>query len=305
MNLSETTLSDRFLLFLVKRSIREFKEFFPNEEPFIKIICLRDKRLQTEIKADNISWRSTKIYDSNSITTNLHDNKLKLTIEKKEIEKSEEFIKTTITKKVQDKESIKGETKIETKVTLNKIPSKYNRRSNTDTNKIKERIIKKTITNHEEVIEETPMNIQVEIVKDNLEHRGHFIQFNKTKTLLEINDSTVDTINKIKNSLIVQGDNFRLNEESIDSIISNIKQDELNECRDIIKSNINEPKTVREIVLSYINTQRKLNELKSRLTRFTYGFDQWDFLVKSKGFILSIDDLVRFWWRMCQDDDDY
>jgi hypothetical protein len=305
MDPHSTVLTDKFLLYLIKRSISQFKELFPEEEPYIKVICMRDKRLTKDRIDKNESWRSTIVKNYDDVELLKDDDKIKLrTLKRTKLIHEEKIKITNVTEDVNsvsstqsiktDKENVRYERPRLTKQMKKDGLKSYRR----------ERITEEHEETYEKTIDIAPLNIQVEIIKDDPAYKGHFIKCKTTEHNLSITDTSVDSIKPLSNIVVCQNQEFFPTEEQLSKLIEQTTLDELKECSMMIKENFKRDMTVKEVMLKYIENQKRLNNLQSQIQKYTYGFRDWEKIKAEKGFVLSLVDLVHFWWNLVQDLDD-
>jgi hypothetical protein len=328
-----TNLSNRFLLSLVHNSIDQFKNLFPNEDPFIKIICMRDRRLMAELKSNNKEWRSVKLMNNKNDVIDLV-----------KLDETHKFKR--ITKEVATEKKYKvliDEDKLETKISIpftkkdlkskgNDVVMKRNRKWG---NKIIEtrEVIEKITTHEIEDINNDIMAVQVEIMVEDLQNRSSFITSHVIQSQLVITQKFVDTVDEIKNMIVVKGKDFQLTEDNVEKLINDClkikeelkdsttqvesfmvdncaqtiisevkKEDHIESVQAKLKKYLKTDKTVDEIVDSYIEIQRKLNVLRKNIHKYTEDYElEWKEKLKEKGFILALEDLVHYYWDLTVD----
>jgi hypothetical protein len=298
--------SDSLILYLARKSIDQFKLLFPDEEPFIKIICLRDKRLQAEYKSGRRSWRKIDIIGTSG---------------KEEIELvgtpriNTQLINTE--KKVfhRDGENVTSQ--------INRKKGKSIHAINESTGK-KERVYKELTYTTKSTMKEIPTEelnvmVQSEIHTDDLDSRYDFIQVGHQEMY---KTDTIDAHFKTKGLIIPHCEHIVEMVSSISEVLPRIEADSrdtellINKMRELkktlrehqqriqeieIKPNSN-PKVfqtdvgVEEMSAKYILLQEKLKKVKDSIKKYTEPEElHWDDLVKKQGFVLSLIDLVKFW----------
>lgn len=319
------------ILYLARESIKKFKELFPDEEPFLKIICLRDKKLVESHKSDNPSWRRLEITQGG---------------EKKSI---------VLDNPSEDVAIIKTHTKEFKKEGVNKTENinrglRSNRRAKHETTG---RIIKTSdpdltyterIETREVPINEIDILMQSEVICDPLDTRLDYIHISRhTFDVDEIScslnplegvfiksastlgeafsklESTVEDYKSLVNKLEANVEVTAVNESTILGLRAQVKtlshtviegkmmietlqqsKEKLSESKiDIkkIQQRLGTTSSAEELASKYVVLQEKLNSVKKSLNKYTMVEElEWSKLIKQHGFILAIPHLVDFWY---------
>jgi hypothetical protein len=327
--------NDSMILYLARESIKKFKELFPSEEPFLKIICLRDRRLVESFKSGNPSWRKLEITqggETKSII--LNDPSEDVAIVKTH---SKEFKKEGINKT----ESINR-------------GSRSNRRARHETTGKVIKTSEPDLTYTERVeTREVPINevdvlMQSEIICDPLDTRLDYIHVSKhsfnideiscslkplegvfiqsVSTLGEAFSRLESTINNYKSlvsSIDANKEQLGHDESTILGLRAQVKtlshtviegkmmieslqmsKDKLSESKiDIskIQQRLGTTNSAEELANKYVMLQEKLNVIKKSLNKYTKVDELgWTNLIKQHGFILAIPYLVDFWYDQAE-----
>jgi hypothetical protein len=310
--------SESLIVYLAKKSIAKFKELFPNEEPFIKIICLRDKRLSEEYKSGKRSWRKLEITGKNE--SDVVELKGPVTEKIQKIKtKTRKFFQhgSNITDKISRGKNTKlRATNVKTKEIVN-----VNEPDVTFTESVIERDV---------FVDDLSVMLQAEVHTQDCEHRYDYIQVGRQCLTVDV----IDTNLPIGQSVVVKSsDNLSellsLARVALQSFEDNVKNldNRTKECNllrenlQILESKLssrsesdekkmerihkvlNTTETSVEIAEKYVKLQEKLNILKKSTRKYTVPEElEWPKLIKEKGFILALVDLVHFWWDLSNDE---
>jgi hypothetical protein len=308
-------IEDERLLFIYHNALREFKKLYPNESPYVKIQCLRHRRYISS-KTETPSWRTIKQITSKGEL-------LKVT----EVNDDIQVIKTRIITNTQekkmsviydnDKKSIRDMTKIEKKnhgISVTKPVIITNPVDSNDKFIRPNELSRKVITvektseikkfNYFDVLDEE-VTLGSEILTDELVEETHFIHIRNLKNEAVLTDDSIKTVEKLNKKVLLSENKFDFNNSDIVTILNDLKKSD-KEDSEIEKAKFNKifnsNYSTKELLQRYIDVQKKLNILRSKLTYYTTDKDlNWDGSIKVKGFILAIEDLVKYWWNQRED----
>jgi hypothetical protein len=331
-------VTDDFLLYLVHSSIGKFKDRYPDEEPYIKIQCLR-----TIGRSDkDFNWRETKY-------TSFRHNKTEIEFDdRKEITtiKEEKKVKMTTTKRVKRRQGESDEV--------------VSRRAIQTSGTTIEDVVE-TRTKVIEVKHSEDMHVAIEIIDDELDNQIHAIRidtkyekiqkdaimslephqdkviiYNESKQIVEDENYLMKTLNASLSSERKMSDlSERLTEnenkfiemknqfENLDILIkenSDLKT-ELKKYRDLkdlessvslidkINKSFGKNIPVFEIIEKYYELQVKLNKLKKSLEFYIRPLsqrfkDEYYKTVQDNGTLLSALYLIKHYHDICDSDDD-
>jgi hypothetical protein len=305
--------NDSLILYLAKKSIEKFKELFPDEEPFIKIVCLRDKRLTQEYKSGLRSWRKMDITGEKADIVNISETPTQVKAIKRSVNRdfyqSGSIVTNTLSRGVRSKKTATEEKT--GRVVMIKDP---------DLTFIERQ------TEVEIDINQITVMAQSEVNTSSCDARYDYIWLDKTELKLETIDSSIES----GDGVLVRGANnvseaYSSLLKAVNShkeLISNLvktegdKQALLRTCEDMelkiakpspsisrIQRVLNTTETAEELSDKYLKLQEKLNMMKKQLRRYTVPEElQWESLVKKHVFIMSIPHLVHFWYGLTNDE---
>jgi hypothetical protein len=318
-------VTDDFLLYLYHSAVAKFRSKYPNEEPFIKIQCLR--RLG---RADaNHNWRETKYISYKHNKTEIELNK-----ETPFIEKKYKNVERTTTKKIKRKHNDTDEIVL--------------RRSTQATGVSYDNIIS-VETKRVEIKESEDMDVDVEIIDDVLDKEIHFIKVNTKFERFEqdsilslephhdkviIHNKTSDDetyisdilkksltseeeIKQLKDNVSITKQTLLEEQQKMSKILDEINEkrtykvneDENVKLSDKIKKAFSENIPIATIVDKYIELQTKLNKLKKLVDPYvkplgpTFKQNYYKSL-KDNGFLLSTVFLIKHYHDICDSDEE-
>jgi hypothetical protein len=314
--------SDSLILYLAKKSIEKFKELFPDEEPFIKILCLRDKKLISEYKSGKRSWRKIEVTGENADVVDIKGP----VVEKRKITttRTREFFEggENVTNRV-------GRGKNTRRTAMNTKSKHIVDVREPDLTYV-DRFIEKEVA-----VDDLSIMLQTEINTNECNNRYDYISIDRSyanietvDTGLEIGQSVfIDTtkslsesFNKVKQTIIefkskmADLGNKTTECESLKQSLNELELKVMgraeveNKTMERVRKILNTTESSVEIAEKYVKLQEKLNQLKKQLSKYTTPDElNWSKTVKEKGFVLAIQDLVHFWWDLSGDgpDSDY
>jgi hypothetical protein len=297
---------------LAKKSIEKFKEMFPDEEPFIKIVCLRDKRLIQEYKSGKRHWRKVDISGQQPDIVEI----LESPTQKK-------AIRRTIKRDFYQNGSIVSNTisrgKKTTRVATEEKTGRVVMVRDPDLTFVERE------TEIEIDINQVDIMVQSEINTVLCDARYDYIWLDKTEMRLETIDSSIESGNGV---FIKNGDGVSEAYSSLLKAVADHREiiEQLDEskkersellktCEELelkirpssvmekIQKVLNTTETAEELADKYLKLQEKLNLMKKQLKKYTIPDElQWSSIVKEHGFIMSIPHLVHFWYDLSNDE---
>jgi hypothetical protein len=297
--------NDSLILYLAKKSIEKFKELFPDEEPFVKIVCLRDKRLSQEYKSGKRSWRKIDVTGVNSDVIDIVENPTQT-----------KAMRRTITRDFYQDGSL---------VTNNISRGSKTKRTATEEKTGRIVMVKEpdlTFVERETEVEidinQIDIMVQSEINTTQLDARYDYIWLDRTEIKLETIDSSIENGDGVlikECSGISEAYSSLLKAVSVHkTLISKLDESEkirsqlLKSCEEVeqklkpgpnfskIQQVLKTTESAEELADKYLKLQEKLNILKKTIRRYTIPEElQWSSLVKEHGFIMSIPHLIHFW----------
>jgi hypothetical protein len=300
-------MRDSQILLIVKNAIYQFKKLFPKEEPYIKVQCLRFKRKNEYNGSEKSSWRSIK---------QIHDGELVSIIEGKDsYEIQTESVKSLTKERKVNIEMSHGRArirdlskieKISHGITNNKIIEFVGEIKDFElgpTELSKMLIVKETKCEDVKVTEMEDFRMSTEIIMNELKEETHFIHLKTDAAKMSVSDQTVLTIKPLENKVLISDSCIEFNDSDIVKILNELKTE--SKPSDEFNKIFNSRYSTKELIQRYIDVQKKLNKLRGRIDMYTKPDDlKWNESVKSKGFILAIEDLVHFWWDLNEKDDE-
>jgi CRISPR/Cas system-associated protein Cas5 (RAMP superfamily) len=307
--------SESLIIHLARRSIEKFKELFPDEEPFIKILCLRDRRLISEYKSGKRNWRKIEVIGSDADVITLNDPVVEKTQKIKTVTrdffKKNENVTNQVTRGKNTKRRAINE-RSKHIINVNEPDLTYIER----------------VSEKEVYVDDLSIMLQTEIHTTELNSRYDFISLNKESLSLETFDTNLEAnqsvlikststlseaLCEVKKTLLEFNSNAdKLREKNIecDSMRKALKTLELSiqthtdseqKVMERVRKVLNTTETSFELAEKYVKLQEKLNLLKKNIKKYTSPEElHWDDLVKEKGYILAIQDLIHFWWDLSE-----
>jgi hypothetical protein len=321
-------LDENILMFLIKESVDRFTKMFPNEDPFIKILVIRNKnRLEK-------NWRKIDYIDNGVRDV---------------IEIKEETRYKKRTKRVKRTYERRAKAKMDEPIEVTQ------RRLDRAEHKIVKEELKDIYEKEEEVPIVEKFNACVEFHPEPLENEHQFIHVERNKHVIpggNLYEENIVTSLKLNSGTFIsrprRGD-MSTREEVIGSMVEASKGCDLEEELKISESKVNleiikvgdlERKLLEEVrkskqlrdtkaeiesklsekfgslsmedaAMNYINLQIKLNNLKKQLDRFKPMYNDemkdnpksnWESLIKEHGFINSIPIIMKFFYVVAYDE---
>lgn len=283
------------ILFLAHEAIQKFKKMFPDEEPFIKITCLRDRRLIEEMKSGKSDWRKLDIIENGEVKKQEDLPKARVKIKKKKVKKLVVFDSsgTEVPNNVRQSHSKRNHTGVDQHGNSHKISQE-------------EYVI--SVKDEEYEIPENQIDVyaQAEIVTDPCETRLDFISIDNWCNLYGNISESVDTTLPPMETLVSNFETTReglmkysqkiLNRKSVET------ETETKEDKELLRKAANMKIDPNVALKKYMDIQEKLNKIKRQLKPFTDVEElKWSELTNKHGFICAIPHLVRFWYEMSPD----
>jgi hypothetical protein len=257
---------------ILRTLLKEFKDKFPGEEPFIKLLCMRKSQANYESRSDqSLNWRQSVINKDMKVIA-AHDYK------RDDMEEGLRTVKSTF-------RTIKNPREHDTYEYGNKAAKGSLEETNREFQTLTDCHDLKPVDG-EGLILESPLTSQ-------------HLYMRKTKAMIMLDE--IKAANPIPDIILMKANKYPEIYEKICTKLDEIQDDMYEEIKTLIPSGKTSiaGKSIdnNEIAQRYLKLQRTLNEVKISITPITKHIEDWNGWVKEYGFTKSLELLIHELWE--------